>query len=357
MTELRFTDATGRWKPIRYDAPLPVAGGQVLEWLSDDFNAASVDNNRWDVSGSPSVSSSELTLSTGQALLSKQYFQPPCLVEVVATMTARASSDDFRLGFYTDDNNLVEWRAAGTNANNMDMLLRAGGVSQDITGQFVNAANNAYRLASIYVGIGEALWAYRAVGGLVTRNEVYRLVEQGIPDGPFRVRLAGLAGTSSLKVHRVQAYQLADLMPVGALGHHVEGLAIPVRVTNGPWVGSPSSPSLTTMGSSVDTFTSLAAGAVGTGSNRSFHTEHCHIQAHFMGDQPFTWWVEAQADGTNWQVVDYGTSVDATTDAVVRYFGRSAILQLHGGRTVRVKVRNNGTAAGTFRGTLIATSL
>ena len=340
-----------------FERPFPTAGGQVLEWLSDDFNASSIDTSRWEVSGSPTVSSSELTLSAGQALLSRQGLQPPCLIEVVATMTARAATDDFRIGFYTDDNNLVEWRAAGTTASNMDAVMRAAGVDNNQTGINVGAANSSYRMASIYVGVGEVIWAYRAVGGLVTRNEVYRLVEQGIPDGPFRVRLAGLAGTSTLRVHRVQAYQLADMIPVGALGHHVDGMAIPVRVTNGPWVGSPSSAGLTTMGSSVDTFTSLAAGAVGTGSNRSFFTEHCHIQAHFMGDQPFTWWVEAQADGTNWQVVDYGASVDATTDAVVRYFGRSVILQLHGGRPVRVKVRNNGTAAGTFRGTLIATSL
>jgi hypothetical protein len=330
---------------------------QVVSWLADDFNGSSIDTDQWSVSGSPSVSSSELTIPSGAALQSKQHFQPPCLVEVVCTMTARAGTDDFRIGFYTNDDNLVEWRAAGSTGSNMDAVMRAAGVDSNQSGINVNAANNSYRMASIYVGIGEVIWSFRTLGGITVRNEVYRLVEQGIPDGPFRVRLAGLAGTSSLKVHRVQAYQLADLMPVGALGHHVDGLAIPVRVTNGPWVGSPSSPGLTTLGSSVDTFASLAAGAVGTGSNRSFHTEHCHIQAHFMGDQPFAWWVEAQADGTNWQVVDYGTSVDATTDAVVRYFGRSAILQLHGGRTVRVKVRNNGTAAGTFRGTLIATSL
>ena len=328
---------------------------QVVHWLSDDF--ASLQTDKWEVSGSPSVSSSELTLAAEQALLSRQGFQPPCLIEAVCTMTARASGDDFRLGFYTDDNNLVEWRAAGSTATNMDAVMRAGGVDSNQTGINVGAANNSYRMASIYVGIGEVTWSFRTLSGLTTRNEIYRLVELGIPDGPFRVRLAGLAGTSSLRVHRVQAYQLADLMPVGALGHHVDSMAIPVRVTNGPWVGSPSTPSLGTIQAVTDTFSALAAGGVGTGSNRNFFTEQCHIQAHFMGDQPFTWWVEAQVDGSNWQVVDYGTSVDATTDAVMRYFGRSAILQLHGARGVRVKVRNTGAAAGTFRGTLIATSL
>ena len=354
---LRFTDITGRWKQVRSDAPLPTAGGQVLEWLSDDFNASSLDAGRWEVSGSPTIANSELTIGNGHVLLSRQPFQPPCLIEVVATMTARAGSDDFRLGFYTDDSNLIEWRAAGTTATNMDAVMRAGGVDSNQTGINVGAANSSYRMASIYVGIGEVIWSFRPLGGITVRNEVYRLVEQGIPDGPFRVRLAGLAGTSSLKVHRVQAYQLADLMPVGALGHHVDQMAIPVRVTNGPWVGSPSAPILGTLQAATDIFSALAAGGVGTGSTRNFFVEQCHIQAHFMGDQPFTWWVEAQVDGSNWQVVDYGTSVDATTDAVVRYFGRSAILQLNGGRAVRVKVRNTGTAAGTFRGTLIATSL
>jgi hypothetical protein len=77
---MRFTDATGRWQAVRSDMPLPVAGGQVLQWLSDDF--ATLNTDIWEVSGTPSVGSSELTLSAGQALLSRQAFQPPCLVEI-----------------------------------------------------------------------------------------------------------------------------------------------------------------------------------------------------------------------------------------------------------------------------------
>lgn len=354
---MRFTDTMGRWQAVRSDAPFPVAGGQVLHWLSDDFNGA-LDADEWEVvSGSPAPLNSELVISSGQVLLSKQSFQPPCLIEVVATMTARASTDNFRLGFYTDDNNLVEWGATGTNQYNMDARMSAGGVADDQTAISVNAANNTYRLATIYVGLGEAIWAYRGINSLNTRNEVYRLRESNIPDGPFRVRLAGLAGTSTLKVHRVTAYQLADIVPPGALGHHVDAMAIPVRLTNSPFVASPSSSALGYVQSQTDTFSSLAAGSVATGTTRSFYSEQCHIQAHFMGDQPFSAWVEAQVDGSNWQVIWYGASIDATTDAVVRYYVSSPLLQIVGSRSFRVKVKNAGASAGTFRGTLVATQL
>ena len=347
---MRFTDATGRWQAVRSDMPLPVAGGQVLQWLSDDF--ATLNTDIWEVSGTPSVGSSELTLSAGQALLSRQGFQPPCLIEVVATMTARASGDDFRIGFYTDDNNLVEWRAAGSAAANMDAVMRAGGVADDQTGINVGAGNNSYRLAGIYVGVGEAVWTYRSINSQVVRNEVHRIREHGIPNGPFRVRLAGLAGTSSLKVHRVQAYQLADLMPVGALGHHVDGMAIPVRLTNTPFVASPTSTALSAVQVTTDTFSSLAAGSVGTGSSRAGFTEQAHVQAYFSGDQPFTCWLEAQVDGSNWVVIWYGSSADATTDGVTRYYAVSPIFQCMGSRNYRVKVRNGGSAAGNFRASI-----
>ncbi len=74
-----------------------------MHFLSDDFNTT-LDTNLWEVvSGSPTVSNSEISIPSGVVLLSKKSFQPPCLVEVVETMTARASTDNFRLGFYTDD--------------------------------------------------------------------------------------------------------------------------------------------------------------------------------------------------------------------------------------------------------------
>jgi len=334
------------------ERPYPVAGGQVAEWLSDDFNGSGVDTNQWSVSGSPSVGSSELTVPSGAVLLSRQGFQPPCLIEAVCTMTGRASGDDFRLGFYTDDNNLVEWRAAGSTATNMDAVMRAGGVLDEQNGINVGAANGQYRLASIYVGIGEVIWSFRPLGGITVRNEVYRIREHGIPDGPFRVRLAGLAGTSSLKVHRVQAYQLADLVPVGALGHHVDGMAIPVRLTNTPFMASPSSPWLSAVQVTTDVFSALAAGSVQAGSNRAGFTEQAHVQAYFSGDQPFTCWLEAQVDGSNWSVIWYGSSADATTDGATRYYAVSPILQCSGSRTYRVKVRNGGSAAGNFRASI-----
>ncbi len=347
----------GRWQAVRSDAPFPVAGGQVLHWLSDDFNGA-LDTDAWEVvSGNPAPVNGELFIPNGIVLLSKRSFQPPCLIEVVATMTARAASDNFRFGFYTDDNNLVEWGATGTSSANMDARMSAGGVASDQAGISVNAANNTYRLASIYVGLGEAVWMYRSINSLNARNEVYRLVESGIPTTPFRVRLAGLAGTSTLRVHRVTAYQLADIIPPGALGHHVDGMSLPVRLTNGPFVFSPSNAALGAIQGITDTFSALAAGTVSTGSTRNFYSEQCHIQAHFMGDQPFSAWVEAQVDGANWQVVWYGTSTDATADAVVRYYAQSPIMQIVGSRSFRVKVRNTGAGAGTFRGTLVATQL
>ena len=154
------------------ERPYPVAGGQVLEWLSDDFNASNLAPTSWEVTGTPSIASSELTLSAGQALLSRQGFQPPCLIEAVCTMTARAGTDDFRIGFYTDDNNLVEWRAAGSAGSNMDAVMRAGGVSDEQNGINVGAVNGQYRLASIYVGIGEVIWSFRTLGGTNVRNEV-----------------------------------------------------------------------------------------------------------------------------------------------------------------------------------------
>jgi hypothetical protein len=334
------------------ERPYPVAGGQVLEWLSDDFNASNLDPTSWEVTGTPSIASSELTLSAGQALLSRQGFQPPCLIEAVCTMTGRAGGDDFRLGFYTDDNNLIEWRAAGSTPANMDAVMRAGGVSDEQNGINVGAQNGQYRLASIYVGIGEAVWLFRTLGSTNVRNEVYRVREHGIPNGPFRVRLAGLTGTSSLKVHRVQAYQLADLMPVGALGHNVDGMAIPVRLTNTPFVASPTNPAVGAVQVTTDVFSALAAGSVITGSNRAGFNEQVHVQAYFSGDQPFTCWLEAQVDGSNWVPIWYGTSTDGTTDAVVRYFAVSPILQCQGNRNYRVKVRNTGSSSGNFRASI-----
>ena len=336
------------------ERPYPVAGGQVAEWLSDDFNASNLDPTSWEVTGTPSVASSELTLSAGQALLSRQGFQPPCLIEVVATMTARAGGDDFRIGFYTDDNNLVEWRAAGNTGSNMDAVMRAGGVLDEQNGINVGAVNGSYRLASIYVGVGETLWSFRNINSQIVRNEVHRVREHGIPNGPFRVRLAGLAtgGSSQLKVHRVQAYQLADLMPVGALGHHVDSMAIPVRLTNTPFVASPSSHWLSVVQITTDVFSALAAGSVQTGSNRFPVTEQAHVQGYFSGDQPFTCWLEAQLDSSNWVVIWYGSSADATTDGATRYYAVSPILQCMGGRNYRVKVRNGGSAAGNFRASI-----
>jgi hypothetical protein len=325
---------------------------QVVKWLSDDFNGSMIDSTNWDVTGTPSVTSSELTLSAGQALLSKQGFEPPCLIEAVCTMTARASGDDFRIGFYTDDNNLVEWRAAGSTGSNMDAVMRAGGVLDEQNGINVGAANGQYRLASIYIGVGETLWSFRNINSQVVRNEVHRVREHGIPNGPFRVRLAGLAGTSSLKVHRVQAYQLADLVPVGALGHHVDNMAIPVRLTNTPFVASPTNAALGAVQITTDVISALGAGAVQTGSNRNPFTEQAHVQAYFSGDQPFTCWLEAQLDTSNWVVIWYGSSTDATTDGVTRYYAVSPILQCMGGRNYRVKVRNGGSAAGNFRASI-----
>ena len=323
---------------------------QVVKWLSDDFNGSMIDSTNWDVTGTPSVTSSELTLSAGQALLSKQGFEPPCLIEAVCTMTGRAGGDDFRLGFYTDDNNLIEWRAAGSTPANMDAVMRAGGVSDEQNGINVGAQNGQYRLASIYVGIGEAVWLFRTLGSTNVRNEVYRVREHGIPNGPFRVRLAGLAtgGSSQLKVHRVQAYQLADLVPVGALGHSVDNMAIPVRLTNTPFVAPPSNTGLGSVQVASESL-SLAAGASNTGSTRAAFTEQAHVQAYFSGDQPFSAWLEAQLDGSNWVPIWYGTSTDATADAVVRYYAVSPILQYSGSRNYRVRVKNTGSSSGNFR--------
>jgi hypothetical protein len=332
------------------ERPYPVAGGQVAEWLSDDFNASNLHPTSWEVTGTPSIASSELTLSAGQALLSRQGFQPPCLIEAVCTMTGRAGGDDFRLGFYTDDNNLIEWRAAGSTPANMDAVMRAGGVSDEQNGINVGAVNGQYRLASIYVGIGEVIWSFRTLGGTNVRNEVYRVREHGIPNGPFRVRLAGLAtgGSSQLKVHRVQAYQLADLVPVGALGHSVDNMAIPVRLTNTPFVAPPSNTGLGSVQVASESL-SLAAGASNTGSTRAAFTEQAHVQAYFSGDQPFSAWLEAQLDGSNWVPIWYGTSTDATADAVVRYYAVSPILQYSGSRNYRVRVKNTGSSSGNFR--------
>jgi len=335
------------------ERPYPVAGGQVLEWLSDDFNASNLAPTSWEVTGTPSIASSELTLSAGQALLSRQGFQPPCLIEAVCTMTGRAGGDDFRLGFYTDDNNLIEWRAAGSTPANMDAVMRAGGVSDEQNGINVGAQNGQYRLASIYVGIGEAVWLFRTLGSTNVRNEVYRVREHGIPNGPFRVRLAGLAtgGSSQLKVHRVQAYQLADLVPVGALGHSVDNMAIPVRLTNTPFVAPPSNTGLGSVQVASESL-SLAAGASNTGSTRAAFTEQAHVQAYFSGDQPFSAWLEAQLDGSNWVPIWYGTSTDATADAVVRYYAVSPILQYSGSRNYRVRVKNTGSSSGNFRASI-----
>jgi hypothetical protein len=347
----------GRWQAVRSDTPFPVAGGQVLHFLNDDFNTT-LDSDLWEVvSGSPTVSNSEISIPSGVVLLSKKSFQPPCLVEVVETMTARASTDNFRLGFYTDDGNLVEWSSTGTTSSNKDARMSAGGIANDQTGIGVSAANNSYRLASIYVGLGEVVWAYRSLNTLNIRNEVYRYIEHGIPSGPFRVRLAGLAGTSTMKVHRVTAYQLADIVPPGALGHHVDAMSIPVRLTNTPFIASPSNNALGIVQVQSDSFTALAAGAVGTGSNRTGYAEQCHVQAFYTGDQPFSAWLEAQVDASNWQVIWYGTSIDATADAVQRYYAVSPILQVIGSRNFRVKVKNTGAAAGNFRGNICFTSL
>ncbi|MCS7310616.1 MAG: hypothetical protein NZ741_10380 [Armatimonadetes bacterium] len=356
---LRFTDLMGRMQAVRGDAPLPVAGGQVLAWLSDDF--ALLDTARWTVSGSPSVASSELTVGSSQSLLSVQTFHAPCLLEAVITMTARAAGDDFRIGFYRDDNNLVEWAATGATAANMDALMRAGGVDNHQTGMDVGAANNSYRLASIYIGLGEVIWSYRPVNALLGHGQPRRIVEHGIPDGPFRVRLAGLAGTSQLRVHRVTAYQLADVVLPGALGHMVESLAVPVRLVNTPFAAQASTTTLNSLSSSTDTFSALAAGSTALGSTRTFSTEQLHVQAYVHGDQPFTVWLEGQTDGTNWQVIWMANSTDANPEGTplpARYYAVSPIFQwIAGHRGLRARVKNTGTASGTFRVTIGATML
>lgn len=354
---MRFTDAVGGWRAVRSDSPFPVASGQVLECLSDDFVQSPLSNPEWAVTGMPLVSGNELQVTNGISLLSKKRFKPPCLVEAVMTMTARASTDDFRVGFYTDNDNLVEWRATGTNSSNMDAVLSAGGTGNSQNSLYVGAGNNIYRLASIYIGHGEVVWSYRSVNSMTTRNEVRRYIEHGIPNAPFHVRIAGLAGTSTLKVHRVTAYQLADIIPPGALGHHLDSLALPVRVVNGPFSFSPSNTGQGAIYTATDTHSGLTAGTVATGSGKYFYTEQVHVQALFSGDQPFKWWLEAQVDGTNWQVVAHGTSTDATADAVVRYFAVSPVVLLNAARAMRMKVKNTGAAAGTFRNTLVATVL
>lgn len=354
---MRYTDFSGVWRQVRSDAPLPTAAGTILQWLSDDFGGSSINADLWEVSGSPTVSSGVLTIASGQSVLSRQHFRPPCLLEAICMMTARASSDNFRVGLYTDDNNLVEWAATGTSATNMDAMMSADGVTDNQTGIYVNAANNTYRLASIYVGLGEVIWSFRSVNSQVARSEVYRYREHGIPDGPFRVRLAGLAGTSVLKVHRVQAYQLADIIPPGALGHHVEAMAMPVRLTNTPFASSPSNVALSIVQTQTDTFASLAAGSVSIGSSRAFYQEQVHLQGFVYGDQPFTAWIEGQTDGTNWQVLWMANSADATADAAQRYFATSPIFSVLGSRNYRWRVKNTGAAAGTFRGIFVATSL
>jgi hypothetical protein len=333
------------------ERPFPVVGGQVAEFLSDDF--ASLNTNVWDVSGTPSVSSSELTLAAGQALLSRQGFQPPCLIEAVCTMTDRASGDDFRIGFYTDDNNLVEWRATEPPVPTWTPSCER--VALRTTRPVSTSVQPTASTACQYL---RRCWRSDMVvpdGQLPdNRNEVYRIREHGIPNGPFRVRLAGLAtgGSSQLKVHRVQAYQLADIIVPGALGHHVDGMAIPVRLTNTPFVASPTNTALGAVQVTTDVISALAANAVQAGSNRSPFTEQAHVQAYFSGDQPFTCWLEAQLDGSNWVVIWYGSSTDATTDGVTRYYAVSPILQCMGGRNYRVKVRNGGSSAGNFRASI-----
>lgn len=354
---MRFTDHAGHWQAVSAGTPLPAGVGTVLEWLNDDFNTAVIGTNIWAVTGSPTVASSELTIGNGHVLLSIEQFRAPCLMEAVATMVTRAAGDDFRLGFYRDDNNLAEFRFTGTTATNADTLLRAGGTAADQTAINMGLANGTYRMLSIYVGIGEVIWSARAVNSTITRNEAYRYHEHGIPDGPFVVRMAGLAGTSTFRVHAVRAYQLADIIPPGALGHHADALALPVRLTNGPFVASPSAAGLGYVQVGSDTASALAAGAVSTGATRSFFSEQLHLQCFFNGDQPFAAWLEAQIDGSNWQTVWYGTSVDATADAVVRYYVHSPIMQLMGSRSVRMKVRNNGASSGTFRCNVVATQL
>jgi len=151
-----------------------------------------------------------------------------------------------------------------------------------------------------------------------------------------------------LKVHRVQAYQLADLVPVGALGHSVDNMAIPVRLTNTPFVAPPSNTGLGSVQVASESL-SLAAGASNTGSTRAAFTEQAHVQAYFSGDQPFSAWLEAQLDGSNWVPIWYGTSTDATADAVVRYYAVSPILQYSGSRNYRVRVKNTGSSSGNFR--------
>jgi hypothetical protein len=76
------------------------------------------------------------------------------------------------------------------------------------------------------------------------------------------------------------------------------------------------------------------------------------VQAYFSGDQPFTCWLEAQVDGSNWSVIWYGSSADATADGATRYYAVSPILQCMGSRNYRVKVRNGGSAAGNFRASI-----
>lgn len=338
-------------------SPLPTSAGTVTNLLGDDFGSG-ISQDRWEVTGNPSATASVLEITQGTALVSRDSFEVPCLLEVIACMDARGSSDNFRMEFWKSDTDRAGWAATGTTATNYDATLVADGLPDHQTGINIGAANNSFRLMSVYIGYGEVVWASRAINSQLVRSDVYRIREHGIPFGPFKVRLAGVAGTNKLKIHRLQAYQLQDIVPPAALGHNTESLAIPVRLTNGPFVASPSNTGLPVLTmSAADAFTSLGAGSVGTGSSRYGYMEQAHVQAYYSGDQPFTAWLECQVDGTNWQVIWYGTATDATADGATRYFIVSPIFQCHGGRNYRVKVKNNGASAGNFRCVIGFTSL
>lgn len=330
---------------------------QVVDSLSDDFAALNLD--RWQVvsANSPTVASSIMDIVNGVEVRSNKSFQPPCLVEAVVTMNARVASDNFAIGLFRDDNNRVEWRFVGSTATNMDINLVAGGVADNMTGINVGAANNTYRYVSIYVGMGEIVWSTRAINSTTSRAEPHRIIEHTIPEGPFRIRFFGQAGTSTMRVHRVRAYQLCDTIPTAALGHVLDMFAAPVRLTNTPFIATPSSHNIASVAVAAETFSSLAGSTTSTGTTRNFFLEQAHIQCYAAGGQTFSVWLEAQVDGTNWQVVWYSTSVDSTSEGVTRYYASSPTFQLNGSRNIRIKLRNTSGTQDTFRAQIVATPL
>lgn len=194
-------------------AHFPVGSGALISWFVDNFEGASVKSSLWTVTGSPSVSSSEVNLTAGTSIRSRRSFAPPCAVEVVGTMIGtRAANDNSIIQFVSADGLVfARIRFAGT-ANAADLLVSDGTVTDTATGLGI-LTDGTYRNILLLVDSSRVVLAHRTVN-TTGDPTIARMVNIVVPATRMSLSLSTDSETTNpLRIHSVFVYQLAGLVP------------------------------------------------------------------------------------------------------------------------------------------------